>query len=206
MIISKVWAMPNKNTFSIPPIKIFVETEIADKSVIVDPFANTCRYGTVRNDLNPDYGTEFCMDALEFLQGLSDECADVVLYDPPYSVRQASELYRSVGKELLTATVTNFKYWSKCKDNVARILRPGGICLEKPVEFLERFVLVSCPKDGVILDAFMGSGSTAIATIRNDRKFIGIEKSDEYFDIASKRIKMSENVLKGVGTLFEGIL
>lgn len=129
MIISRVWAMPNKNTFSIPPIKIFVEKAIAGKSVIVDPFANTCKYGTVRNDLNSEYGTEYCMDALEFLHGLSDECADVVLYDPPYSTRQASELYRSVGKELLTATVTNFKYWKLCRDNIARILKQGGVCL-----------------------------------------------------------------------------
>ena len=100
-----------------------------------------------------------------------------------------------------TAELDNYRklYTVSCS---SKRLHPA----EKPVEFLERFVLVSCPKDGVILDAFMGSGSTAIATIRNDRKFIGIEKSDEYFDIASKRIKMSENVLKGVGTLFEGIL
>lgn len=74
---------------------------------------------------------------------------------------------------------------------------------EKPVEFLERFVRVSCPKDGVILDAFMGSGSTAIAAIQNGRKFIGIEKNAEYFDIAEKRIKMHDDFLKGVGTLFE---
>lgn len=76
---------------------------------------------------------------------------------------------------------------------------------EKPVELLERFVRVSCPKDGVILDPFMGSGSSGVASVRNGRSFIGIEKDDNYFDLAGKRIKETEDDLNGVGTLFEGI-
>ena len=75
---------------------------------------------------------------------------------------------------------------------------------EKPVEFLERFVRVSCPKDGVILDAFMGSGSTGVACVNEGRSFVGIEKDDEYFELASRRIKEREDELNGVGTLFEG--
>lgn len=132
LTINRAWAMPSGNTFSIQPIKEFVERNIRGLEVVVDPFANTCKYGTIRNDLNPEYGTDFCMDALEFLEGLCDlgeGTADAVLFDPPYSVRQASELYRSVGKDKLAGTVTNFKYWSRCKAAAARLLRPGGVCL-----------------------------------------------------------------------------
>lgn len=76
---------------------------------------------------------------------------------------------------------------------------------EKPVELLERFVRVSCPKDGLIVDPFMGSCSTGLAAVKNGRSFLGIEKDDEYFELSQKRIKEYEDEQNGVGTLFEGI-
>lgn len=76
---------------------------------------------------------------------------------------------------------------------------------EKPVELLERFVRVSCPENGTVLDCFMGSGSTGIACLNNGRNFIGVEKNDEYFELAKKRIKDREDEINGVGSLFEGI-
>lgn len=94
--------------------------------VIVDPFANECKYGTIRNDLNPEFGTEYNMDALEFLKCLPDESTDLVLYDPPYSISQAAEMYKSYGREKLKINVANMRYWKECKDNIARILKKGG--------------------------------------------------------------------------------
>ena len=41
------------------------------------------------------------MDALKFLEARKSESADLVLYDPPYSITQAAELYHSYGKEWL---------------------------------------------------------------------------------------------------------
>lgn len=66
------------------------------------------------------------MDALAFLEQLETESADLVLYDPPYSITQASELYKEYGKDKLEVNVANMRYWKLCKDNIARILRPGG--------------------------------------------------------------------------------
>ena len=129
MKITKTWAMPNGNTFIIKPIKEFVVSEVKSGLVIIDPFANSCKYGTITNDLNPEFDTTYHMDALEFLKMLPDESADVVLFDPPYSITQASELYKAFGKEKLEVNVANMKYWSLCKDNVARILKKGGMCL-----------------------------------------------------------------------------
>lgn len=126
MEFKKEWAMPNGNTFTIKPIKEFVEREVANGGVIVDPFANNCKYVTITNDLNPEFETDYHMDALEFLKTLSNESADLVLYDPPYSITQASELYRSYGKTKLEVNVANMKYWSLIKDNIVRILKPGG--------------------------------------------------------------------------------
>lgn len=122
----KVWAMPNSKTFTIKPIQAFVEAEVRRGGQIVDPFANSCKYGTITNDLNPEYKTDYNMDALEFLKSLPDDSTDLVLYDPPYSISQASEMYKSYGKEKLEINVANMKYWSECKDNIARILKRHG--------------------------------------------------------------------------------
>jgi site-specific DNA-methyltransferase (adenine-specific) len=45
------------------------------------------------------------------------------------------------------------------------------------------------PKNGIVLDPFMGSGSTGKACIVDNYNFIGIEKNKQYFDIAKERIK-----------------
>lgn len=120
--------MPSGDTFSIKPIK-----ELFNKynkgGVIVDPFAKDSKLGTIRNDLNPDCDTEYHMDALEFLKMLPSGSADMVIFDPPYSLTQCALLYKSFGREKLEVGVGNAKYWSLCKQNVARILKSGGVCL-----------------------------------------------------------------------------
>lgn len=126
MIFNKVWAMPNSKTFTIKPIKEFVEKHIAGAKMIIDPFANSCKYGTITNDLNPEFDTTYHMDALAFLKQCESESADVVLYDPPYSITQAAEMYKSYGKDKLEINVANMGYWAACKDEIKRILKSGG--------------------------------------------------------------------------------
>ena len=126
IIFERTWAMPNGNTFTIKPIKDFVEQEVNKGGIIVDPFANKCKYGTITNDLNPEFDTTKHMDALEFLKEIDSNYADLVLYDPPYSITQASQFYHEYGKEKLEVNVANMKYWKLCKDNIARILKPNG--------------------------------------------------------------------------------
>jgi len=60
---------------------------------------------------------------------------------------------------------------------------------QKPVELLERIILASTNPGDKVLDPFMGSGTTAIATLRHHRIFIGIEMEKEYIELAIKRIK-----------------
>jgi site-specific DNA-methyltransferase (adenine-specific) len=45
-----------------------------------------------------------------------------------------------------------------------------------------------CPEDGLVLDPFMGSGSTAVAARRLGRSYLGFEISQEYCDITEKRV------------------
>lgn len=126
MKIERKWAMPNKYTFDITPIKEWLLTNIPNGAeTIVDPFSGNSVFGTITNDLNPDCDTQFHMDALDFLKMLPDNCADVVLYDPPYSLRQVSECYKNVGREVTTET-TQASWRARHLDEIARILKLGG--------------------------------------------------------------------------------
>lgn len=59
---------------------------------------------------------------------------------------------------------------------------------QKPLELVERMVLSSCPPGGVVLDPFMGSGTTAVASARHGRRFIGYEINESYCAIARERV------------------
>ena len=63
---------------------------------------------------------------------------------------------------------------------------------QKPVDMIRRLVLTSSREGETILDPFMGSGTTAIACIKERRHFIGFELSKEYFDKAVRRIKAEQ--------------
>lgn len=65
---------------------------------------------------------------------------------------------------------------------------------EKPVDLLERFIRVSSRENDVILDPFMGSGSTGVACINTTRSFIGIELDEQYFNIAEQRISEAKSM------------
>ena len=51
-------------------------------------------------------------------------------------------------------------------------------------------------ENDLVVDLTMGSGSTGVACVNTNRKFIGIEMDDKYFDIAKQRIKEAEYKLK----------
>lgn len=62
---------------------------------------------------------------------------------------------------------------------------------EKPVDLLEFYIKNSSNVEDVVLDPFMGSGSTGVACVNTGRNFIGIELDEKYFNIAKERIDKS---------------
>jgi site-specific DNA-methyltransferase (adenine-specific) len=64
---------------------------------------------------------------------------------------------------------------------------------QKPVGLLERMILSHSNKGDIILDPFLGSGTTAVACKRLNRNFIGIEKEPKYVEIALKRLEKVNN-------------
>ena len=123
MIIERKWAMPNKWTFTIKPIKELLQQEMID-GIWIDPFAGENSLANITNDLNPNRPTTYHMNALDFLKIFDDNSVDGVLYDPPYSPRQVKECYENIGAEVKWDGRTTF--WSETKNEISRIIRPGG--------------------------------------------------------------------------------
>ena len=57
-----------------------------------------------------------------------------------------------------------------------------------PQELILPCILAGCPENGVVLDPFMGAGTTGLVAIKNNRNYIGFELNPEYIKIAEKRI------------------
>lgn len=89
------------------------------------------------------------------------------------------------GYALDAIDLENEMLYVKCVHNSSGKLHPT----QKPVELLEWLIRTYTNDDGVVLDNCMGSGSTGIACINNNRSFIGIELDEKYFNIAKKRIE-----------------
>jgi len=60
---------------------------------------------------------------------------------------------------------------------------------QKPLEIMEKLILASTSEDSIILDPFVGSGTTCVAAKRLNRKSIGIDIERDFIDIAIKRIE-----------------
>lgn len=137
MIITREWSMPNSRTFKIKPIKNIIERyqeELVSNSLVLDPFSNQNividreRLNLITNDIDPQYDTDYSLDALDFLKMFSDESVDLVLYDPPYSPRQVSEVYKKLDMSVNMQT-TQASYWGNQKKEISRIVKKGGYVL-----------------------------------------------------------------------------
>ena len=63
---------------------------------------------------------------------------------------------------------------------------------EKPLSMIEKLILIHTNENDIVLDPFLGSGTTAEACMKWNRNFIGIDISEEYCEIARKRVKESK--------------
>ena len=62
---------------------------------------------------------------------------------------------------------------------------------QKPISILKKIIKIASNENDIVFDPFMGVGSTGVAAIELNRRFIGIEKEPAYFNAAKKRIDMS---------------
>jgi len=94
-------------------------------------------------------------------------------------------------KEDIDITGDEFKEWVLAKWNIApeRKMKEYRHPAMFPEKLVERLLKLFSFKNDIILDPFMGSGTTAVACIKTNRKYIGFELSEEYCKMAEKRIE-----------------
>jgi len=121
--------MPNKHTFTIPPIRHLLARYVGDGRDWVDPFAGRHSIAEWQNDLDADAPCPSHEDALIYLQSLPASSFVGCLLDPPYSITQARQCYNGYGFDLLDVKPTSMRYWALVKNEMARILLPGGLAI-----------------------------------------------------------------------------
>jgi len=82
--------------------------------------------------------------------------------------------------------------WTFNAESARRVGHPAPFPIDLPYRLIQ---LYSFKKD-IILDPFMGSGTTGIAALKSERSYIGFEISQEYIDLINKRTTPFENMLK----------
>ena len=145
-----------------------------------------------------DVGLLLQADALEGLRALPDHCAHVCVTSPPYyglrdyGVEGQMGLEGSV-PEYLAAMVRVFR-------EAARVLRPDGTLW---LNMGDSYAADSGPQPpaDVVLDPFMGSGTTALTALEEGRRFIGIELNPKYVKLSAARINNA--LQQGIQTKLE---
>lgn len=109
--------------------------------------------------------------------------------------------YRRSYETILVAEMPGKSRWHDDTGKIENIIRPGQYGIKKiipshldhptpkPAELAMLFINLHTLPGDIVLDPFMGGGSTAIAALRLQRKFIGIEIEKKWFDLACKRIE-----------------
>ena len=74
----------------------------------------------------------------------------------------------------------------------------------KPLALMQYLIRLITPPDGVVLDCFAGSGTTGVAAVKERKKYILIEREEEYIKIIEARVKHAENKIDP--TLFDEVV
>ncbi|SFV03769.1 DNA-methyltransferase [Pseudoduganella namucuonensis] len=128
-------------------------------------------------------------DTVGFFVGRKDYYFDLDAVRIPYDAETKKARSRSIfiGAKWLEVGYNPKDVWSVSRlhrEHSERVDHPT----QKPLEIIERMVKASCPPDGVVLDLFMGSGTTALAARRCGRRFVGFELNPDYCAVIAERL------------------
>lgn len=118
-------------------------------------------------------------------------------YDPETKKARTRSIF--VGKKWLELGFNPKDVWSYARlhaEDPERMNHPT----QKPIEIIERMILASCPENGIVLDPFLGTGTTAFVCSKINRKYVGFEINPEYYEIIVERLKNghTENIKRKV--------
>jgi len=128
-------------------------------------------------------------DTIGLFAASRDYYFDVDSVRIPYDAATKKARSRSlfVGKKWLEVGYNPKDVWSFTRlhrQDPERVDHPT----QKPIALISRMILASSPAGGLVLDPFMGSGTSAVAASRHGRKFVGFEMNRHYYDIARRRV------------------
>ena len=129
-------------------------------------------------------------DTIGFFVRRKDYYFDLDAVRIPYDAETKKARSRSifVGAKWLEQGYNPKDLWSVSRlhrQHAERVDHPT----QKPLEIIERMVKASCPPGGVVLDLFMGSGTTAVAARNTGRHFTGFELNPDYCRILAERLE-----------------
>lgn len=127
MKMSRVWAMPNPDTFDCPPLGAFVRRYLAESRVSADCFARNRRWATHTNDLDPSTTADHHIQAEHFIASLDG--ADLWIVDPPYSPRQIKEVYGSIGLTVTMQDTQTAALYRRVREAINQRAVPGDVAL-----------------------------------------------------------------------------
>jgi site-specific DNA-methyltransferase (adenine-specific) len=187
-----------------------VDAVITDPPYGIGASAGTGKYGRLKIEVGQDLGWDKCVPAEETLRAVVSAGERAVVFGGNYFGLAPSRNF------LIWDKGAGFKNrdFAECEmawcswDANARVLTYDPLArgdyrdkqhpTQKPVAVMA-WAIQHAGKADLILDPYMGSGSTGVAAIQLGRKFIGIEREPKYFDIACRRIEQAAKQ----GQLFE---
>ncbi len=130
---------------------------------------------------------------IEELQKNDFKCKNVLIWDKKiHGMGDLKTAYGSRYESILFSSSKDFRFINKRPTDIIECTRVSATQLihpnEKPINLLEKLIKQVVPEYGIVLDLFMGSGSTGVACKNLNRNFIGIELDKKYFEIAQRRI------------------
>jgi modification methylase len=81
--------------------------------------------------------------------------------------------------------------WTLKAESAKKIGHPAPFPIELPYRLIQLYSF----KTDIVLDPFMGSGTTAVAALQSNRKYIGFEINEDYIKLANRRILSYKNML-----------
>lgn len=184
-----------------------------------EPFSSNLRISNIKNykydwywNKNKPSGSLIAKkQPMKAVETISVFYKNLPTYNPQMIERTEEELKKLSKKSVYTiGTNIDYRKWGKSGNrNDNKLKYPKNILThktvfnrskektphptQKPVDLLEYLIKTYTNENEIVLDFTMGSGSTGVACLNTNRKFIGIELNDNYFDIAENRIKESLN-------------
>ena len=177
-----------RNTLSSVSEKIrkYVEDNFS-RDYIIELFANEGRYSTIESArVHASY-------KMGWNKGKRFDLMDEKLFNYLNSYLHFPFKYEELRQEYEELRYTfNLK---EVQDNISCVWESNSTnsgklhSCQKPLDILEKIIKTSSNEGDIVLDCFMGSGSTGVACLNTNRRFVGIELDEKYFNIAKDRLE-----------------